>query len=163
MPRRANHFREGYFLTAARASFLRELRLSCAEAVALFSQTEGMYLVASEIAPALPCPIRETLLSMPSLMNPRWISMRGRRARTYFRYLKAVHEAIIEQLREVAQLKARSGQWRSWVAIQMGLRGRINWQLAMLKVYGLVYSAGIHLNFQRRTAALARLIALLDS
>ena len=137
--------------------------MSCAEAAALFSQSEGMYLVASEISPALPCPIRETLLSIPSLMSSCRTEMRGRRARTYFRYLRAVREGVIEQVGEVAQLRARSGQWRSWIGIQMGLRGRINCQLAMLKVYGIAYRAGIHLNFQGRTAALSRLIALLDS
>jgi hypothetical protein len=122
-----------------------------------------MYLVASEIAPALPCHILETLISIPSLMSACRTEMRGRRARAYFRYLRAVREGVIEQVSQVAQLRARSGQWRSWIAIQMGLRSRINCQLALLKAYGIAYRAGIHLNFESRTAALGRLISLLDS
>ena len=155
--------REGELFTANRAGFLRELRLSCADAAALFSQSEGIYLVASEIAPALPCPIRETLISIPSLMSPCRTEMRARRARAYFRYLEAVRQGIVEQVSQVAQLKARSGQWRSWAGIQLWLRGRISCELALLEAYGFAYRAGIHLNFERRTAELRRLVSLLDS
>jgi hypothetical protein len=161
--RRTKHSREGELFTAAKAGFLRELRLSCADAVALFSQSEGMYLVASEIEPALPCPIRETLTWIPSLMSPCRTEMRAHRARTYSRYLKAVREGIAEQVRQVAQLKARSGQWRAWAGIQLGLRGSIDFQLTLLNLYGLAYRAGIHLNFQRRAAKLGRLVARLES
>jgi hypothetical protein len=163
VPKRTKHTREGELFTAERADFLRELRLSCAEAAALFSQSEGMYVVASEIAPALPCPIRETLLSIPSLMNSSRTEMRGRRARAYFRYLKAVRDGVSDQVHQEAHLKARSGQWRSWCAIQLWLRGRIGFQLAILEIYGFAYRAGIHLNFEARTAALGRLLSLLDS
>jgi hypothetical protein len=163
VPSRKKYSREGELFTADRAGFLRELRLSCADAVALFSQTEGMYLVASEIAPALPCPVLETLISISSLMSPCRTAMRARRARAYSRYLEAVRAGIVEQVRQVAQLQARSGHWRAWAGIQLGLRGRIGCQLALLKVYGFAYRAGIHLNFQRRTAKLGRLVSLLDS
>lgn len=163
MLKRTKHIREGELFTAERAGFLRELRLSCADAAALFSQSEGMYLVASEIAPTLPCPILETLQSLPSLMNPSRTEMRGHRAKAYFRYLKAVRDGVIEQIGQVAHLKARSGHWRSWFAIQVWLGGRIGRELTMLKLYGLAYRAGINLNFQRRTAALGRLVSLLDS
>ncbi len=122
-----------------------------------------MYLVASEIAPALPCPIRETLICIPSLMSPCRTEMRARRARAYSRYLEAVRVGIMERLRQLAQLKARSGQWRAWAGTQLSLRGRICWQLTLLDLYGIAYRAGIHLNFQRRTAKLARLVSLLES
>lgn len=87
---------------------------------------------------------------------------RGRRARAYFRYLKVVRDGIVEQAHQAAQLKARSGQWSAWARIQIWLRGRIGWQLAMLEIYGFAYRSGVHLNFERRTAALGRLISLLD-
>jgi hypothetical protein len=163
VPKLSRPFREGELFTADRAEFLRELRLGCAEAAALFSESEGMYLVASEIAPVLPCPIRETLLSIPSLMQRCRMETRGRRARAYFRYLQVVRDGIVEQTYQTAQLKARSGQWGAWAEIQIWLRSRISWQLAMLEVYGFAYRSGIHLNFERRTAALGRLISLLDS
>jgi hypothetical protein len=35
--------------------------------------------------------------------------------------------------------------------------------LTLLDLYGIAYRAGIHLNFQRRTAKLARLVSLLES
>ena len=89
--------------------------------------------------------------------------MRARRARAYFRYLEAVRKGIVEQVGQVAQLKARSGKWRAWAEIQLWLRGRISSQLALLEVYGFAYRAGIHLNFERRTAELRRLVSLLDS
>jgi hypothetical protein len=162
VPSRKKQSREGELFTADRAGFLRELRLSCADAVALFSKSEGMYLVASEIAPALPCPIRETLTCIPSLMSPCRTEMRARRARAYSRYLEAVRQGIVEQVRQVAQLKARSGQWRAWAGIQVWLRGRIGYQLALLDVYGIAYRAGIHLDFRRRAAKLGRLVSLLD-
>lgn len=159
--RQKQYSREWSLFTAQRACFLTELRLSCSEAAALFRESEGVYLVASEIAPALPCPIRETLISIPSLMSPRRTAMRARRVRVYFRYLRAVRHSVIEQVRAVAESKAHSGQWRAWGATQVWLRGRIDWQLAMLTVYGFAYRAGIHLNFQQRTAALGHLISRL--
>jgi hypothetical protein len=155
--------REGELFTADRAAFLRELQLSCAEAVALFRQSEGMYVVASEIIPMLPCPVRETLICIPSLMSPCRAETRARRARAYARYLEAVRQGIVEQVHQVAQLKARSGQWRAWAGIQLWLRGRIGWELALLEAYGIAYRAGIHLNFRRRTVQLGKLVALLDS
>jgi hypothetical protein len=162
VPKSSRPSREGELFTADRAGFLRELRLGCAEAAALFTESEGMFFVASEIAPVLPCPIRETLLSIPSLMSRCRMQTRGRRARAYFRYLKVVRDGIVEQTHQAAQFKARSGQWSAWAGIQIWLRGRISWQLAMLEIYGLAYRSGVHLNFERRTAALSRLIALLD-
>jgi hypothetical protein len=149
--------------TANQAGFLRELRLNCSDAVALFSQSEGMFLVASEIAPALPCPIRETLNCIPFLMSSSRTEMRARRARAYARYLEAVRHGIVEQMGKIAHLKARSGQWREWAGIQLWLRGRIDCQLALLKIYGFAYRAGIHLNFERRTTELSRLVSMLDS
>ena len=155
------HFREGALFTAQRAGFLTEQRLSCTEAAALFSESEGVYLVASEIAPVLPCPIRETLISIPSLMSPQRTAMRARRVRAYFRYLKAVRRGVMDQARAVAESNAHSGQWRARAATQVWLRGRIDWQLAMLTVYGFAYRAGINLNFQQRTAALSHLVSRL--
>ena len=155
--------REGELFTADKAGFLRELQLSCSEAVALFRQSEGMYVVASEITPVLPCPVRETLICIPSLMSPCRTEMRARRARAYARYLEAVRQGIVEQVHQLAQLKARSGQWREWARIQLWLRGRIGCELALLEAYGIAYRAGIHLNFQRRTAKLGKLVTLLDS
>jgi hypothetical protein len=163
VPRRTRCFREGELFTADRAEFLRELRLSCTDAVALFSQSEGIYLVASEISPALPCPIRETLVSIPFLMTPCRTEMRARRVRAYFRYLKAVRGGVFDQVQEVAELRAHSGEWRAWLATQAWLRGKIGWQLAMLNVYGFAYRAGIHLDFQYRAAALGQLVSLLDN
>jgi hypothetical protein len=151
-------FREGELFTADRAEFLRELRLSCTEAAELFSQSEGIYLIASEIAPALPCPIRETLVSIPSLMTPCRREMRARRVRAYFRYLKAIRDGVFDQVQEVAELSANSGQWRGWLITHAWLRGKIRWQLAMLNIYGFAYRAGIHLNFQQRTAQLVSLL-----
>jgi hypothetical protein len=160
---RKKQSREGELFTASQAGFLRELRLNCADAVALFSQSEGMYLVASEITPALPCPILETLNCIPFLMSSNRTEMRARRARTYARYLEAVRMGIVEQVNQLAQLKARSGQWREWAGIQFWMRSRIDCQLALLRVYGFAYRAGIHLNFERRTAELGRLVSMLDS
>jgi hypothetical protein len=149
--------------TADRAEFLRELRLSCTDAVALFSQSEGIYLVASEISPALPCPIRETLVSIPFLMTPCRTEMRARRVRAYFRYLKAIRGGVFDQVQYAAELRAQSGQRRAWLTTYAWLRGKIGWQLAMLIVYGFAYRAGIRLDFQQRTAALGQLISLLDN
>jgi hypothetical protein len=163
VPRRTRCFREGELFTANRAEFLRELRLSCTDAVALFSQSEGIYLVASEILPALPCPIRETLVSIPFLMTPCRAEMRGRRTRAYFRYLKAIRGGVFDQVQEVAELRARSGQWQAWLTTNGWLRGKIGWQLAMLIVCGFAYRAGIHLDFRYRTAALGQLVSLLES
>ena len=163
MPKRTRCFREGELFTADRADFLRELRLSCTDAAALFSQSEGIYLIASEITPALPCPIRETLVSIPSLMTPCRKEMRARRVRAYFRYLKAIRGGVFRQVQEVAKLRAHSGQWRAWLATDAWLLSKIGWQWAMLNVYGFAYRAGIHLDFQQRTAALGQLVSLLDS
>lgn len=163
MPRPKRYSREGELFTAQRADFLRERRLSCTEAAALFSQSEGFYLVASEIAPALPCPIRETLISIPYLMIPCRTELRARRARAYFRYLKAVRGGVIGQVQAVAELRAHSGQWRAWIATRAWLRGKIAWHLAMLKVYGVAYRAGIRVNFRYRTAALGQLVSRLES
>ena len=163
MLKRRKQSSEGELFTADRAGFLRELRLSCADAVALFTQSEGRYLVVSEIAPTLPCPIPETLICIPCLMSPCRTEMRARRARAYGRYLAAVREGIVQQVSQVAELKARSGQWRAWAGIQFGLRSRIGWQLGLLDAYGVAYRAGIHLNFERRAAKLSRLVSLLES
>jgi hypothetical protein len=158
--RRTRCFREGELFTAHRAEFLRELRLSCPDAVALFSQSEGIYLVASEISPALPCPIRETLISIPLLMTPCRKEMRMSRARAYFRYLKAIRGGVFDQAQEAAESEGYSGQWRKWFRGHTWLRGKIGWQWTMLIVYGFAYRAGIHLDFQHRTAALGQLVSL---
>lgn len=163
MPRRTRCFREGELFTAHRAEFLRELRLSCSDAVALFSQSEGIYLVASEITPALPCPIRETLVSIPLLMTPCRKEMRRPRVRAYFRYLKAIRGGIFDQVQEAAEPEAYSGQGRTWFSSHAWLRGKIGWQWTMLIVYGFAYRAGIHLDFQYRTAALGQLVSLPES
>jgi hypothetical protein len=163
VPGRKQGFREGELFTAHRADFLRELRLSCTDAAALFSHSEGFYRIASEIAPALPCPIPETLLSIPSLMTPCRTDMRARRVRAYFRYLKAIRSGVFGRVPGAAERRAASGQWRHWLPPHAWLRGKIGWQLAMLNVYGFAYLAGIHLNFRHRTAALGQLFSLLES
>src|SRR6202041_1204451 len=150
VPRLKKYSREGELFTAHRADFLRELRLSCTDAAALFSQSEGIFRVASEIAPALPCSIRETLLSIPSLMPPCRKEMRACRTRAYFRYLQAIRGGL------QGHYAPRTGR----ITSHAWLRGKISWQFTMLKMYGLAYRVGIHLNFGHRTAALGQLVSL---
>lgn len=162
MSKRLKHSREGELFTANRAGFLRELQLTCADAAALFGQSEGIYQVASEIGPSFPCSVGDTLLSLPALMSPCRSEMRGRRARAYHRYLQAVRDSVVDQVFEAAQLKARAGDWEGWAKLQLWLRGRLGCQLAILEAYGLAYRIGFNLSFERRTAGLRKIIALLE-